>query len=179
MKNFKNIVIKVVSTTLVAGLFIFISSFEIETKNNNQLQGSWHLKEVNWISSDTTHVLKKDKLGLLLFTEDSYSIMWSPTEKPRAPFQKLSNPTDEEILKGFKSIVFNAGVYTKTDSTLNTTSIIAKVPGFEGGKQFYTYAFDANQLTLTMHDETYPNGEKPSWSGTWQTKFFFTKTILE
>lgn len=176
MKDFKSIAAKLILALLLLSVTIFLmKSCDTVNTVDNQLLGSWSLKEVNWISADTTHILKKDKLGMLLLTEDSYSIMWSPIQKERTPFKELSNPTDEEIINGFRSIVFNAGIYMATDSTLTTTSIIAKVPGFESGKQFYTHTVNNNFLTLTMTDEVYPNGRKPSWSGTWQTKFIFHK----
>mgnify|MGYP000312510904 FL=1 len=87
----------------------------------------------------------------------------------------MSNPTEEEIKAGFSSIVFNSGTYTSTDSTMVTEAIIAKVPGFEGGKQYYRYILEGNQLSFTMYDETYPDGSKPQWSGLWKTKFIFDK----
>ena len=71
----------------------------------------------------------------------------------------------------FHSIAFNAGTYELTDSALTTTAIIAKVPGFEGGKQFFRYHIDHSTLTLVMFDETYPNGTKPTWSGKLEVKF--------
>ncbi|KAG1654379.1 23S rRNA pseudouridine(2604) synthase [Nymphon striatum] len=103
--------------------------------NLSRNHSSWNLEEVNWVSKDTTHILKRNKLGILLITDESYGIIWSPTQDDRIPFKKLSNPTDEEILNGFRSIVFNAGTYIKTDSTMTSTSTIAKVPGFEGASR--------------------------------------------
>jgi len=162
---------------IFGAILLTICSCESKLTAQNQLLGSWNLIEVRWISADTTHVLKKHQLGMLLVTADRYSIMWSPTKDKRIPFNELSNPTDEEIKHGFRSIVFNAGSYHSTDSTMTTTSILAKVPGFEGGKQQYTYRATNNKLTLIMYDETYPNGKKPNWSGIWKTKFLFEKTI--
>ena len=144
-------------------------------KKESTLMGTWNLQEVQWISKDTTYFLKNPQPGLLMLNKEGYSIMWSPSEKERTPFKVLSKPTDEELKSGFSSIVFNAGNYTITDSTLRTEATIAKVPGFEGGRQFFRYSIHDNQLSLVMHDETYPDGSKPEWSGLWQTKMIFDR----
>ncbi|TMM53359.1 lipocalin-like domain-containing protein [Maribacter algarum] len=156
-------------------LILFFHSCSSKGHTKNTLEGSWNLTEVRWVSVDTTFYLKKPQLGLFLITPERYSIIWSPTEEKRKPFYNLSNPTDEEIKSGFRSIVFNSGSYSQTDSILVTTANLAKVPGFAGGKQFYTYSLSENQLSLMMYDETYPNGEKPKWSGVWKTNFLFEK----
>ena len=101
--------------------------------------------------------------------------MWTPLDKPRTPFKNLSKPTDKESINGFQSVVFNGETYTFSDSTVTTTANIAKVPGFEGGIQFYNYKISKDTLYLTMFDETYPNGEKPKWLEKYITKFIMIK----
>lgn len=133
------------------------------------------MTRVDWISKDTTYTIENTKPGILMINESSYSIIWTPIKEKRKAFKKLSEPTEGEIIHGFRSIVFNAGKYEITDSTFTTTAKIAKVPGFEGGKQFYKYAIHGATLELTLHDETYPSGEKPDWFGIWNTKFTFKK----
>ena len=137
----------------------------------NVLLGSWDVREVHWISNDTTVTIKNAQPGILMLTPERYSIIWTPTRYERAPFKILSKPTDDEIKSGFGSIVFNSGTYSMTDSTITTKALLAKVPGFEGGKQFYDYRLEKNLLTLTMYDETYPDGTKPDWAGIWKTQF--------
>ncbi len=139
--------------------------------------GSWEFKQIHWITPDTTYSIPESQPGLLLITPERYSIMWTPTQGPRQPFQNLSNPTDEELKLGFRSVVFNGGTYVKTDTTFTTTAFIAKVPGFEGGIQYYNYSIEGDQLTLTMFDETYPSGEKPEWFGKLETQFVLKKVM--
>ncbi len=122
-----------------------------------------------------TYSINEAQPGIFIFTDDSYAISWTPTDTPRVPFKNLSKPTDEELIAGFRSIVFNAGNYSYTDSTAVAIPIIAKVPGFEGGKQFYRYRIDGSILHLTMYDETYPDGEKPGWFGRYVTEFVMEK----
>ena len=141
------------------------------TKITNQLIGSWKMQSVYWISKDTTYAINQAQPGIFFFTDKRYAIMWTSIEKPRTPFKSLSNPTEKEMIHGFRSVVFNAGSYSSTDSTLISTVFLAKVPGFEKGKQFYNYKIENDILTLIMVDETYPDGTKPQWSGKYKTKF--------
>jgi len=141
----------------------------------NILLGSWEMSSIHWIAADTTYSIEKAQPGLLMINADRYAIMWTPTGEPRVPFVLLSNPTDDELKSGFRSIVFNSGTYEMTDSTFTTTAKIAKVPGFEGGRQFYQYKIENNTLELVMYDETYPNGDKPLWFGKYTTKFILKK----
>jgi hypothetical protein len=142
---------------------------------NNPVLGSWQLQSVKWISTERTAQIEQAQPGLFMFDEGHYSLMWSPKQTPRTPFENLSKPTDEEILNGFRSIVFNAGTYQISGSKLDATAMVAKVPGFEGGQQHYTFRFENGLLKLTMYDETYPDGSKPDWSGKWQTEFTLIK----
>lgn len=141
----------------------------------NPIIGAWEMQSVEWITSDTTYTIKKAQPGLFTFTDNSYTIMWTPIEEKRTPFVNLSEPTKEEMIAGFQSVIFNGGSYVSTDSTVTTTAKIAKVPGFEGGKQFYDFNIENNILQLTMFDETYPDGKKPEWYGKFKTRFTLKK----
>jgi len=147
----------------------------LEQEEGNALMGAWEMSSVEWITKDTTYTIKNAQPGLFTFTENRYTIMWTPIEEARVPFKKLSEPTKDEMIAGFQSVVFNGGKYTYTDSLVTSTAHIAKVPGFEGGKQFYTYKIDGDILQLTMYDETYPNGDKPEWFGKFKTRFTLKK----
>ncbi|MCB0689938.1 MAG: lipocalin-like domain-containing protein [Saprospiraceae bacterium] len=161
---------------MVKILVIFSLGFGINlTTEMSPVLGSWSMREVHWISTDTTYSIHNTQPGIFIFTPKSYAIMWTPSQQPRRAFEVLSKPTDEEILDGFRSVVFNAGSYVWTDSTLISTAVIAKVPGFEGGKQYYRYQIEHGILTLVMFDETYPDGSKPEWSGRYVTKFILEK----
>ena len=101
--------------------------------------------------------------------------MYNPSWKARVPFKNLSKPTDNEILAGFRSIVFNSGPYEIIDDVMLAIPDIAKVPGFEGGKQYYRFKMDGDLMTFRMYDETYPNGEKPEWFGKVEVEFIFSR----
>jgi len=157
-------------------VFLLVACNKHKVKQNiNPLLGSWKMQKITWIGKDKSYPIEKAQSGIYLFTANSYSIAWTPTKEPRVPFINLSKPTDAEKIAGFSSVVFNAGSYTFTDKTVTTKAYIAKVPGFEGGIQYYNYSIGGNILTLTMFDETYPNGDKPEWSGKYKTEFVLEK----
>ncbi|WP_395376577.1 lipocalin-like domain-containing protein [Marinicella sp. W31] len=133
--------------------------------------GSWEMREVHWFSDEQTYSIEEAQPGLFIFEDQRYAIMWTALKEPRAAFEILAQPTPEEVIESFKSVVFNAGSYAINGAQITTTAYIAKVPGFEGGQQFYNYTIEEDILTLTMYDETYPNGEKPNWAGKVQTRF--------
>lgn len=145
------------------------------TEGDNPLLGSWKMASVTWKSDEATSTIEQAQPGIVLFTPNSYSIMWIPINGIRTPFKVLSKPTDEEAIFGFKSVVFNAGSYERVDGVVTTKSYIAKVPGFEGGLQFYRFRIDGDVLRLTMFDEVYPDGTKPDWSGVWETEFVLNR----
>lgn len=159
------------------GLFSLTSCQTNTTKQAvlNPLLGAWEVKSVTWKSESNTQKIESAQPGMFLFNENHYALMWSPKQTPRTPFVNLSKPTDQEILNGFRTIVFNAGSYHIDEQQLVATARVAKVPGFEGGQIYYRYEFRAGVLLLTMYDEIYPDGSKPDWSGKWQTQFALVK----
>lgn len=142
---------------------------------DNPLIGSWKIEQIQYIYKDTTVVVEKVAQGRLTVTPNRYHIIYNPWVNPRVPFEVLSKPTDSEIKHAFQTLVFNTGTYTLSDSLFITTSDIAKVPGFEGGKQYYALRIDGENVQLTMKDETYPDGEKPEWYQKLQILFKLTR----
>ena len=159
-------------------LFVILSLIGCQNHKSqpqHSIIGTWLLDAVTWHSKEQSQHIEKAQPGLFIFDESHYSLMWSPKQSPRLPFNDLSQPTDDEILQGFRSIVFNAGTYQVSANQITATAIVAKVPGFEKGQQFYRYRFIGESLILTMYDETYPDGSKPDWSGQWETEFTLVK----
>lgn len=147
-----------------------------QNREKNKLLGAWSIEEVSWQSKDTTVSIIPSQKGMLVVTPKHYSISWCPIQEGRSAFHNLSQPNELEVLQAFKTIVFNSGGYRLKKGDFITEATIAKVPGFEGGKQFYQYqVLDNENLRLTLYDETYPSGEKPNWHGTWKTIFSLRK----
>ncbi|WP_282042645.1 lipocalin-like domain-containing protein [Winogradskyella flava] len=169
-------------------LYIAISSFAYaqskasQTKKDKgsigerqKILGSWKLQEIQYQYTDTTYIVNDEDHGRFIFTDSNYVLIYNPRMQKRKAFDNLSKPTIEEISTAFRSIVFNTGIYAIEDSVITTTADIAKVPGFEGGRQYYKLAFTNKGLELVMYDETYPNGNKPEWFGKLKIKFILKK----
>ncbi|MEQ8554205.1 MAG: hypothetical protein RIC53_16225 [Cyclobacteriaceae bacterium] len=160
------------------GIFIFcmfclvIVFFSCQPKITDPL-GSWTIDKINFIYTDTTYVLDTVYGGSLILSPERYSIVYNPWNLQRKPFQNLSNPTEAEMIHGFKTFAFNTGGYHWSGDTLTCHPDFAKVPGFEGGEQVYLY--DEVASTLTMFDETYPSGEKPQWYGKLRIELWLTR----
>ena len=135
------------------------------------LEGAWLMQSVHYVSEDETHTIDPAQTGIFQFNDGRYTIMWTNTREPRKPFVDLANPSAEETSAAFKSIVFNAGRYEIDGDLVIATAELARVPGFEGGRQFYRYKVEDGILELRMFDETYPDDTKPEWSGLWETVF--------
>ncbi len=135
------------------------------------LIGVWEVTDIQWIYPDTTYRIEEPQPGFLHFSGHRYSFIWTPTRAPRVPFKVLSQPTPEEMQAGFRSIVLNAGTYEKTADEVRIRAEVAKVPGFEGGTQVFSYELNGDTLGFTMTDETYPDGTKPAWFGKMKTAF--------
>lgn len=159
-------------------LFTLLSSCDSQKKERvvkvKPLEGSWKMQEIHYIYPDTTYI-GKITYGTLLFAPKRYSLLYNPWTTERKAFDTLSKPSDAEIKAAFQSIVFNSGSYIYTDSTVVTKADMAKVPGFEGGQQFYSYSIKDDNLDIMMYDETYPDGKKPEWFGKMKVLFKMKK----
>lgn len=155
---------------------------EKSTKNaysfqNSGLEGSWKVNEIHYVYADTTYKAIGEPYGRFLFTKNHYSLMYNPRMNIRTPFKNLSKPEPEEVALAFRSMVFNSGSYTYEDSVIKTIADAAKVPGFEGGNQFYRVHKEDENMRLTFYDETYPDGNKPDWYGNLEIEFFLKKEV--
>lgn len=149
----------------------WIDKHELE---NNPLKGSWRIDQLHYLRTDTTIKVKVSQ-GRFIFSDRHYHLIYNPWIEKRRPFVSLSYPTTEEMVHAFQTLVFNSGEYTFADSTITALPDIARVPGFEGGRQYYTYRAVGDEMTLTMYDETYPDGTKPDWYGKLKILFILKK----
>ena len=152
-----------------------LTTMKAITESKNNLIGSWKVQEIHYQYPDSTYIFKEQDYGRFIFTNTNYALMYNPRMQKRIPFKNLSKPEPEETINAFRSMVFNTGTYIIKDNVVNTTADIAKVPGFEGGQQFYKITVNEESLELVMFDETYPDGNKPEWYGNLKVKFILNK----
>ncbi len=146
-----------------------------QTLTKKDLMGSFTLKQIDYIYTDTTIALNPSQAGFLVLSPKRYAIAYNPGLNPRKPFENLSNPTDAEVMQGFKTFAFNSGSYSYKKGVFTANPDFAKVPGFEGGVQVYDVKQSDGLVAFTMYDETYPNGDKPAWYGKLKIKLSFEK----
>lgn len=167
---------KTIKLPLIFFLILVIPCESLSQEYKNKaLNGSWKLYEIHYEYKDTTYIMKEMDYGRFIFTDKNYALMYNPRMQQRKSFIDLSKPENEEIIYAFRSIVFNTGSYEVNDNIITTTADIAKVPGFEGGKQYYKMKLVDDYLELIMFDETYPNGKKPEWYNTLKIRFILKK----
>ncbi|MFY7671067.1 ankyrin repeat domain-containing protein [Tenacibaculum sp. MEBiC06402] len=153
-----------------------VKLFDKHNQIQKQLKGSWKVHKIKYHYPDTTYVVDQVKYGRFIFNEKNYAVMYNPMMNSRTPFKDLSKPTDLEIKKAFQSIVFNSGSYSLKKNIVHAIPDIAKVPGFENGHQYYKLEIrNSENISLTMFDETYPDGKKPEWYGKIKIQFLLKK----
>lgn len=130
---------------------------------NNPLFGSWLMKEIHYQYPDTTYVVALKYPGRLIVSSNRYSIMYNPYGTPRKSAKTLAKIEEDEMVYAFKTMAFNSGTYSIEEDVFMTTADMAKVAGFEGGKQYYRFEATATGIQMIMFDETYPDGQKPEW----------------
>lgn len=163
------------SLLITLSLISFLSFCSAQKSSSKEILGSYSLKRIDYIYTDTTVVVNPSQSGFLILSKERYAIAYNPGLNPRQPFKNLSAPTDEESLTGFKTFAFNSGSFVYEESILTAKPDFAKVPGFEGGEQVYEVNISKELTSLTMFDETYPDGTKPSWYGKLKIKLYFEK----
>ena len=101
--------------------------------------------------------------SLFIFTYDHYSMLWVLAAKPEQPFAKRWEPTDEEKLKRFNSLIVNSGTYEMVEDTLTMHPVVARVPDLVGGKQICLYDGADDTLRLHFVDEYSFDGVQAPW----------------
>ena len=77
--------------------------------------------------------------GQFISTQSRYSAVWVPQAEPRAVSAKRWEPTAEEKIAHFESVVANSGAYDVSGSRVTLRPIVAKMPEFAGGHLTYEF----------------------------------------
>lgn len=114
----------------------------------NPLQGVWSLSSVDPGGSEA--VIDPSQPGLFIFAERYYSGVYVPGAEPRVPSQTPFQPTSEEMVTQYQSIIVNTGTYEVTGSKVTFRPLIAKSPGFVGGQATAEFEVVGDALTLAF-----------------------------
>jgi hypothetical protein len=129
----------------------------------NPLVGVWRVAEVKTVTADSESTNSTPLPGLYIFTQGHYSAVWSTSDAPRQMYEDRWQPTADEKIAAYDSIVVNAGTYELKGSDLVTKPIMARVPGFGGGKALWKYRVDGDDLYLEMFEEYTKDGIRAEW----------------
>lgn len=136
-----------------------------EISTSNPLIGVWKVIETATIDAKDELKNSYEHSSLYIFQDDYYCMVMVQGNEPRTEFEDPWNPSDEEIIKAYNSILVNAGTYELKDSIIITYPIIARVPNFVGGSASYEYRIEGDTLELTWFDEVSKTGVPHPWAG--------------
>ena len=125
---------------------------EEEAAARKTVEGVWRVTEIKVVNAAGEMLNSQPQPGFYIFTHGHYSAIYTPGMEPRTPFADAWRPTDKEKVAAYDTIIVNTGTYELTESLLITHPLLAKVPGFAGGKSSYKYRLDGNNLWLEAGD---------------------------
>jgi hypothetical protein len=111
-------------------------------------------------------VIEPSQPGLYIFADGHYSAVYAPGTDPRIKSEVSFQPTQEETVAQYETIIVNTGTYEISGSMVTFRPIIAKSPGFVGGHQTSTFRVDGDTLVLTLETVVAVDGvSAPNVSG--------------
>ena len=130
----------------------------------NELVGVWSMTAVD--PGDGSPVIEPSQPGLYIFADGYYSAVYAPGTDPRIQSEVSFQPTQEEMVVQYETIIVNTGTYEISGSMVTFRPIIAKSPGFVGGHQTSTFRVDGDTLVLTLETVIAADGvSAPNVSG--------------
>lgn len=117
----KGLTLMVLCTTIVSA----------QSSTKKSIEGVWKVTEIVVTGEDASNV-PNPQPGLIIFTQKHYSVMWVPGNQPRSLF-KGENPTNEEKIAAYDSLVANSGTYEIAEGTLTLHPMVARSPNFMAG----------------------------------------------
>lgn len=145
---------------------VFIFMFVLTAKNaigqNDFPLGVWSVAKVVSIISGKEYVNSKPLPSKIIFTKNNYSIVWMPGTKLQQNYAKRWNPSNEEKIISYNSIIVNAGTYTIEKNIITTKPEVAKTPDFINGFAKFEYEQKADTLKLTLIDNVSNDGIQDS-----------------
>ncbi|MDX1647689.1 MAG: lipocalin-like domain-containing protein [Longimicrobiales bacterium] len=142
--------VNIVRGPLVAVAFLLFgcSGVADAPRTPGPLEGVW---SVAVVEPEGAPPIDPAQPGMYIFTADHYSAVYTPGPEPRSKAATSFQPTPEEMVDQFQSIIVNAGRYEIDGASITFRPIIARSPGFVGGR--LTGAFDVSGDTLTLRHE--------------------------
>lgn len=122
-----------------------------EGSSGGALEGVWSVVQVDPADAPTVDPAQP---GVYIFAEQHYSAVYTPGPEPRIKAATSFLPTTEEMVAQYQSIIVNSGTYELDGSSFTLRPMIAKSPGFVGGRLIGTYALSGDTLVLS-HEQLF------------------------
>jgi len=113
------------AAAVLAGVTAVSLSLTAAVSPEPPLEGAWIV--TGWESGGKA--LATPQRGLVIFTDDHYSMMYVNGDTPRATYAGESI-TDSEILAAYRSFIANSGRYELKGTVLTTRAFMAKDPNY-------------------------------------------------
>lgn len=107
----------------------------VDQATQNPFLGSWELDR--FFNQDTSRSF--EGLSIIIFRENYFSYMASPSE--RKSFEKVGEPSEEELREAFNTFTAFTGPYEFSDSTITMTRLIVKRPNWMNPPRVDHYAY--------------------------------------
>jgi hypothetical protein len=163
---------------VIVSLAVLTAGLGAQGGTRKQIEGIWKVTAIVVTGADASNVANAQP-GLLIFTGRHYSMMYVTGNQPRAPF-KAEEPTKDEKLAAFDSMVANSGTYELSGTSLTVRPVVARNPGFmTGGFDKYQFRIEGNTMTLTEKstDFNFRMGQRvvPSSTAVSETRLTLTR----
>ncbi|UCF71158.1 MAG: lipocalin-like domain-containing protein [candidate division WOR-3 bacterium] len=129
---------------------------------SKDIVGVWRIIKIARQGSNRK-ITDKPFPNIFMFTPLHYCMAWVLNPNAEKPFAQRWNPTDEEKINRFDSMVINSGTYEIDGSVLTAHPIVARIPDFVGGKLICEYALEGNTMHLKFIDEYSFDGVQAPW----------------
>lgn len=113
----------------------------------NELHGVWSMTASD--PGDGSSVIDPSQPGLYIFADGYYSAVYAPGPDLRIASEVAFQPTPDEMVQQYQSIIVNTGTYSLSGSIVTFRPIIAKSPAFVGGQATSEFQVNGDVLTLT------------------------------
>lgn len=126
----------------------------------NPLVGVWSVTERSEGGEGST--FSPAQPGLFIFTDGYYSAVHVVSNEARANSKKSFEPTDEEKVAQYNSIIVNTGTYSVDGDVITYKPMVAKSPEFVGGESKSKFKVEGDVLTIEVQSVTAASGGSPS-----------------
>ena len=141
---------KLLAVLAIVGILLFAVSDSLFAENS--IEGIWRITKITTTTSQGDNTNPQLLPSMYVFTKKHYSIIWMPGRELQKNYAKRWQPTSEEKVQSYNSIIVNAGTYSIEENVITTKPVIAKTPDFIGGYAKFEYEVEGNVLKLTRID---------------------------